>query len=987
MEVMVSGGELTRGSEERIYVSVRLRPLNDKEIVSNDVSDWECINNDTIVYKNVSLLASERSMYPTAYTFDRVFKSDCSTREVYEQGAKDVAISVVRGMNSTVFAYGQTSSGKTYTMTGLTEYAIADIYEYIEEHPERDFTLKFSAMEIYNESVRDLLRSDSTPLRLLDDPERGTIVEKLTEEILRDWNHVTELLSICEAQRQIGETSLNEMSSRSHQIIKLTIESSSREFLGRDNTRTLAAAVNFVDLAGSERASQSISAGTRLKEGCHINRSLLTLGTVIRKLSKEPNGHIPYRDSKLTRILQMSLGGNARTAIICTMSPARSHVEQSRNTLLFASFNVVMSDKALLKHLQKELARLESELRSSQSNVAPSNYSAILREKDAQIEKLEKEIKDLILQRDIAQSQVKEFLQMLGDEASSTTQLGFGQYPHLRVQKSPDAEIQKQETSTLADPYSSDVDTRACSGGHSRNSSGDHFVKVPYFDENFVQGYASPRILLSSSNSSESDSYNGWEETEKQSNGTSEDLCREVHCIETENLSNREAIESKYSSSEDNAEFPAVKVHENGDGQDMESASPPLVKDQGFMSSPLKDDNEVKEDLPSGIMTSKEGQQLISASVMEGKESNSPMFKKERDFSAIQYLDIASLENLSLTHHLAKDSFGTRSLKLTKSKSCKASIITDSASPWFKMVEYSDSTPAVGSENEYERCRRKIYTLNFGSSVKRLSRKDCQCPPENALDVEVDTSAVKLSTDERGISSTPDTREKTELPSEQEVTIKPENEIARKVNESPKKNVKDVGLDPIEDECRGLTSWPVEFKRLQREIIELWHACNVSLVHRTYFFLLFQGDPSDAIYLEVEMRRMKFLKDKFSRGDKTVVNGRPLTLSSSAKALRHERRMLSEQMLKKFSEQEREFLFVEWSIGLNTKLRRLQLAHLVWTKTEDINHVADSAFLVAKLVGLIEPGQAPNKEMFGLNFTPKCSTGICSFKRSLVSLL
>ncbi|CAA0834058.1 ATP binding microtubule motor family protein, partial [Striga hermonthica] len=101
----------------------------------------------------------------------RVFRSDCSTREVYEKGAKDVAISVVNGINSSVFAYGQTSSGKTFTMTGITEFAISDIYDYIQKHPERDFVLKFSAMEIYNESVRDLLSVDTTPLRLLDDPE------------------------------------------------------------------------------------------------------------------------------------------------------------------------------------------------------------------------------------------------------------------------------------------------------------------------------------------------------------------------------------------------------------------------------------------------------------------------------------------------------------------------------------------------------------------------------------------------------------------------------------------------------------------------------------------------------------------------------------------------------------------------------------------------------------------------------------------------
>ncbi|KAM1062678.1 hypothetical protein ACFX2A_027545 [Malus domestica] len=176
------------------------------------------------------------------------------------------------------------------------------------------------------------------------------------------------------------------------------IESSAREFLGYDKSSSLTAVVNFVDLAGSERASQTLSAGARLKEGCHINRSLLTLGTVIRKLSKGRSGHVPYRDSKLTRILQSSLGGNARTAIICTMSPAHSHVEQSRNTLLFAScakevttsaqVNVVMSDKALVKHLQKELTRLENELRGSGHKIVSADSSTILREKDLQIEKV-----------------------------------------------------------------------------------------------------------------------------------------------------------------------------------------------------------------------------------------------------------------------------------------------------------------------------------------------------------------------------------------------------------------------------------------------------------------------------------------------------------------------------------------------------------------------------------------------------------------------
>ncbi|CAL5376248.1 unnamed protein product [Camellia sinensis] len=467
------------GCEEKIFVLVRLRPLNEKETARNDLCDWECINEDTIISKNY-----------------RVFRSDCSTKEVYEKEAKDVALSVVSGINSTVFAYGQTSSGKTFTMTGITEYAVADIYYYIiEKHNEREFLLKFSAMEIHNESVRDLLSTDSTPLRLLDDPE-GTVIEKLTEEPLRDWNHVMELLSICDDK--LGQTALNETSSRSHQIIRLTIESFSRQILGKDNLSTLTAAVewiNFVDLGGSERASQSLSAGTRLKAGCHINRSLLTLGTVIRKLSKGRNGHVPFRDSKLTHILQSSLGDNARTAIICTMGP--------REVML--SNQEIRYYKALVKHLQRELARLESELRSQGPTFVASHYSALLREKALQIEKLEKEMIDLTVQRDLAKSQVQDLLQLLGDEEHSMTRVGFNNYPHLQVRKSPECENPVPDTSPLASPHSLDIGVRSVnrylySYGHSGRSSDDHYIQIlPELEENFVPNDTSPQLLASAS--------------------------------------------------------------------------------------------------------------------------------------------------------------------------------------------------------------------------------------------------------------------------------------------------------------------------------------------------------------------------------------------------------------------------------------------------------------------------------------------------------
>ncbi|XP_070670824.1 kinesin-like protein NACK2 isoform X1 [Malus domestica] len=185
-------------------------------------------------------------------------------------------------MNATIFAYGQTSSGKTFTMRGISENAVRDIFEHIKNTPERDFVLKFSALEIYNETVVDLLKCKSGSLWLLDDSEKSTIVDKPQEEIVENGEHLRHLIGIFEAQRQVGETALNDKSSRSHQIIRLTIESSLRESSG--SVKAFGVSLNLVDLAGSERASQTNADGKGLKKGSHINRSLLTLTTVIRKL-------------------------------------------------------------------------------------------------------------------------------------------------------------------------------------------------------------------------------------------------------------------------------------------------------------------------------------------------------------------------------------------------------------------------------------------------------------------------------------------------------------------------------------------------------------------------------------------------------------------------------------------------------------------------------------------------------------------------------
>ncbi|XP_044507667.1 kinesin-like protein KIN-7E isoform X2 [Mangifera indica] len=896
--------QMPNSHEEKILVLVRLRPLSEKEVVANEVVDWECINDTTILYRNT---LREGSTFPSAYTFDRVFHDDCPTKQVYEDGAKSIALSVVSGINTSIFAYGQTSSGKTYTMTGITEHTVADIFDYIHGHEERAFVLKFSAIEIYNESIRDLLGNDNASLRLLDDPERGTILEKVTEQTLKDWNHLKELLSACEAQRRIGETLLNEKSSRSHQIIRLTIESSAREFLGKENSTTLSASVNFIDLAGSERASQALSTGARLKEGCHINRSLLTLSTVIRKLSKGRHGHINYRDSKLTRLLQPCLGGNARTAIICTLSPARSHIEQTRNTLLFAccakevttkaQVNVVMSDKALVKHLQKELARLESELRSPAPISSSCDLPALLRKKDLQIQKMEKEIKELTKQRDLAQSRVEDLLRMVVHDQDMRQEAAINHHPKHQVDGTREDSI--SESSGVAYLNHMDVGAKRSNGTHyydteSGSNSDDLYHQENTESHSFSDCTSSP--LLIEKNFVRSHSGNVLDENANITLEDSDEYCKEVQCIEMERTTG-DKNESRRLSNTDNEGLLAL-TYENGDAT---------------------------------------GQEITSNAALKQRLNN---VQKTID-SLISHPDLSEKSPMSL----AADMSSSRNLTLMRSWSCRANLMADSSTPGLKNGEQIESTPPNGMERNFlgrpEGFRRKLLRNDSSSSLE--------------------TASIKTSADE-DITSI-----HTFVAGLKKMAKNQVQETGLKADDF-EKNVKDVGLDPMH-EALATDDWPLVFESQQRAIFELWQSCNVSLIHRTYFFLLFKGDPSDSVYMEVEHRRLSFLKETFSQGNQALVDGRTLTFGSSLKALCCERETLSKLMRKRLSEEERTKLFERWNIRLDSKRRRLQLANLLWSDTKDMNHVKESAAVVAMLIRFVEQGQAV-KEMAGLSFTP-----------------
>uniref|UniRef100_A0A1I8E8U6 Kinesin motor domain-containing protein n=1 Tax=Wuchereria bancrofti TaxID=6293 RepID=A0A1I8E8U6_WUCBA len=310
--------------EDNIKVVVRMRPPLARESAR---VYWKVIDDHTIVD------GEEKS-----YTFDQVYREIDRTQDVFINSAKDVVESAMAGYNGTLFAYGQTASGKTYTMfgtdnsDGIVQMALDTIFAKILEGSGKRYMLRISCIEIYNEKVRDLLSNSIVDLPIKEFKEK-VVVDGLREEVIVCKDGVAMLIQRAFANRVTGETALNERSSRSHVILRFVIEC--YDDAVASNSSSYVSFLNVVDLAGSESAKHSGGDGDRLKESGKINTSLLALQKVINQLSEKGNGHVSFRDSKLTRLLKNSLGGNARTLIICTASP--TEVTQTLQTLRFAA--------------------------------------------------------------------------------------------------------------------------------------------------------------------------------------------------------------------------------------------------------------------------------------------------------------------------------------------------------------------------------------------------------------------------------------------------------------------------------------------------------------------------------------------------------------------------------------------------------------------------------------------------------------------------
>ncbi|XP_030240036.1 kinesin-like protein KIN-7I [Drosophila navojoa] len=309
--------------------------------------------------------------------FDYVFDQDTNNQIVFDCMAKHIIEACMKGFNGTIFAYGQTSSGKTYTMMGdeqnpgVMVLAAKEIFKQIARHSDRDFLLRVGYIEIYNEKIYDLLNKKNQDLKIHES--NGMVHVNCEECIITSEEDLLQFLCMGNKERTVGETNMNERSSRSHAIFRIIIES--RKTDRNDDDAVIQSLLNLVDLAGSERADQTGARGARLKEGGHINKSLHFLSNVIKSLAEnEENKYVSFRDSKLTRILQASLGGNAFTSIICSIKP--SILEESQSTLNFAmrakkirskpQMNEIVSDATMMKRLEREIKELKDRLAEEQ---------------------------------------------------------------------------------------------------------------------------------------------------------------------------------------------------------------------------------------------------------------------------------------------------------------------------------------------------------------------------------------------------------------------------------------------------------------------------------------------------------------------------------------------------------------------------------------------------------------------------------------------
>lgn len=335
-------------------------------------------------------------------TFDRIFPPGVPQVEIFEHVGIPVIEDVLTGYNGTVFAYGQTGSGKTYSMMGIDLYdessrgliprASSKIFDRVDEMEGNvEFTLTCSMLEIYKETMNDLLCNEPNQLKIKEDKRRGIYVQGLTEVSVDCEDDMLELIALGEQMRTVAKTKCNAVSSRSHSLFRLTVK---QKLPDESEKRGI---LNLVDLAGSEKVHLSGVTGNGLEEAKKINLSLSALGNVIHALINGSD-HVPYRDSKLTRLLQESLGGNYKTTILIALSPCFRHFDETTNTIKFAQRAKSIKNKVSINiqsspdEYQKIIEKLTSELQRTSRELAGLKTGG-------RVEMMDKEVNTEIIRR------------------------------------------------------------------------------------------------------------------------------------------------------------------------------------------------------------------------------------------------------------------------------------------------------------------------------------------------------------------------------------------------------------------------------------------------------------------------------------------------------------------------------------------------------------------------------------------------------------
>ncbi len=381
---------ISKRSIYKILVAVRCRPLSEREKEMSPKETVQIIDKKIIKMKDPTGFLNPNNIRSKEQIleFDYAFDNKDNQETIFNCTTKPLIEGILNGFNAAVFAYGATGAGKTYTMLGddnnpgIMPLTFGELFKQIKNYSNREYLIKLCYLEIYNENIRDLLINSSANLELREDPNKGLIINGITEIIANSGEHILSILKKGNKKRTTEATNANQTSSRSHAILQIMVSCKEK----KNNVKF--GKLSLIDLAGSERASVTKNKGMRLIEGANINKSLLTLGNCINALCesniKGTKPHIPYRDSKLTRLLKDSLGGNSRTVMIANISPFIYSFDDTYNTLNYADrakhiktrvkVNVINNNPDannylnVIKHLQSKVLLLQNQLNKKDSN-------------------------------------------------------------------------------------------------------------------------------------------------------------------------------------------------------------------------------------------------------------------------------------------------------------------------------------------------------------------------------------------------------------------------------------------------------------------------------------------------------------------------------------------------------------------------------------------------------------------------------------------